>query len=134
MNRIAASILGITALFWIVGAKAEAAGASVEENSSPGTFKVTLDNASVADVLHALHDKYGVEVQGLDDLTDTDPVSAEYSGKLPDILSRLLRNQNFSIVRSNSRPTGILKVFIATSKASVGKGASEATTPKSSGD
>jgi hypothetical protein len=134
MNWITASIVGITALFWLTGAQAKAAEVSIEENSSPGTFKVTLDNASVADVLQTLHEKYGVEVQGLDDLADTDPVSAEYSGRLPDILSRLLRNQNFSIVRSNSRPTGITKVFIASSKASVGKGGSEGPPPKGSGD
>lgn len=134
MNRVAASIVAMAVLLWFAGAQAKAAGVSVEEKSSPGTFKVTLNNASVADVLQTLHDKYGVEVQGLGDLTDTDPVSAEYSGRLPDILGRLLRNQNFSIVRSNSRPTGILKVFIASSKASVGKGGSEGSSPKGSGD
>lgn len=132
MNRIAVLISGILFLLCLAGTQAIADGVTIEKTST-GVFTITLRSASVVEVLRTLESKYRIEVHGLDDVADTDPVSASYTGKLPDILGRLLRNQNFSIVRSNTYPTGVAKIYIAVTKAP-----SEKSTPapptKSSGD
>lgn len=132
MNRLAARIFGLAFFLGIAGAQAQANGVSIEEIPASASFKVTLDNASIVDVLRTLEDKYGIEVRGLEDVTETDPVSANFTGKLPDILNRLLRNQNFSIVRSNANRTGVVKIFIAAVKAPSEKGAPAAPPPKNS--
>lgn len=108
-------------------APARAGGVTLEENSSDRTFKVTLNNASIADLLRELQGKYGVEVRGLEDFSETDAVSTSYSGTLPSILNRLLRNQNFSLVRSNANPTGMLRILISPAKASPNKDTNSAT-------
>lgn len=127
MHQRSRLLVSFAVLILLGTATAHAGGVTLEENSSDRTFKVTLNNASIADLLRELQGKYGVEVRGLEDFSETDAVSTSYSGTLPSILTRLLRNQNFSIVRSSTNPTGMLRILISPAKASPNKDTNSAT-------
>lgn len=127
MHHRSRLLVGFAVLIFLGTAPARAGGVTLEENSSDRTFKVILNNASIADLLRELQGKYGVEVRGLEDFSETDAVSTSYSGTLPSILNRLLRNQNFSLVRSNTNPTGMLRILISPAKASPNKDTNSAT-------
>jgi hypothetical protein len=118
-------------LLWLGIVPTRADGVTFEENLSDRTFKVVLNDASIADLLRELQSKYGIEISGLEDFSGTDPVSARFNGTLPSILGRLLRNENFSLVRSSANPTGVMRILIAPTKASSNKAA--ASTAKNQG-
>jgi hypothetical protein len=122
MHKRSLWVVSFAFLLWLGIVPTRADGVTLEENSSDRTFKVFLNNASVADLLRAVQSKYGVEVRGLEDFSETDPVTANFSGTLPSILNRLLRNENFSVVRSDANPTGVLRILISPTKASPNKG------------
>lgn len=127
MHKRSRLLVNFAVLSLLGTAPTRADGVTLEQNSSDRTFKVTLNNASVADLLRELQSKYGVEVRGLEDFSQTDPVSASFSGTLPSILNRFLRNENFSLVRSSTNPTGVQRILISPAKASPNKDTIPAT-------
>ncbi|WP_414463650.1 hypothetical protein RLW55_10400 [Hyphomicrobium sp. B1] len=92
-----------------------AEGVTIESDNPSQRIKLQVDKATVGEVLQALHDKYGVVVAGNTDIDSDDPISVTFQGSLPDILARLLRNQNYMIVRSKRNVTGVEKILIAVS-------------------
>lgn len=92
-----------------------AEGVTIESNDPARSIKLEVDKATVGEVLRALHDKYGVEVAGNADVGSDDPISVTLQGTLPNILERLLRGQNYMIVRSKKNVTGVEKILIGVS-------------------
>jgi hypothetical protein len=91
-----------------------AQGVTIEGEHPAQSINISVDKVSIGAVLQALHDKYGIEVSGVDDTTvSNDPISVTLSGNLPSILERLLRNQNYLIVRSRKNVTGVEKILIS---------------------
>lgn len=95
-----------------------AEGVNIAGDNPAQSINITVDKASIGAVLQALHDKYGIEVSGINDDISKDPVSVTLSGSLPTILERLLRNQNYLIVRSQKNITGVAKILISTASPS----------------
>ncbi len=92
-----------------------AEGVTIESDNPSRSIKLEVDKATVGDVLQALHDKYGVEIAGNTEVGSDDPISVTFEGSLPNILERLLRNQNYMILRSKKNVTGVEKILIAVS-------------------
>jgi hypothetical protein len=90
-----------------------AEGVTIEGEHPAQSINVNVDKVSIGAVLQALHDKYGIEVSGINDEISNDPISVTLSGNLPAILERLLRNQNYMIVRSKKNITGVEKILIS---------------------
>jgi hypothetical protein len=76
------------------------------------SVNMNIDKASIGAVLQALHDKYGIEISGINEDIPSEPISVTLTGTLPSILERLLRNQNYMIVRSRKNITGVEKILI----------------------
>jgi hypothetical protein len=98
-------LLGHSALY--------AEGVSIESEHPAQSININIDKVSIGAVLQALHDKYGIEVSGIDQDISNDPISVTLTGNLPSILERLLRNQNYMIVRSRKNITGVEKILIS---------------------
>ncbi|WP_177228013.1 hypothetical protein [Hyphomicrobium facile] len=94
---------------------------TIESVNPSQSIKVQVDKATIRDVLQALHDKYSVEVAANGDVGSDDLISVTFQGSLPEILGRLLRNQNYMIVRSKKNVTGVEKILIAFSDPSKGQ-------------
>src|SRR5262249_46275401 len=62
--------------------------------------------------MRELSQKYGFEVQGLDDVKDTPSLSTTMSGSLRSIVEGLLQNCNYMLVRSGDNKSGIEKLII----------------------
>ena len=92
---------------------AHAEGVTIESDDPAQSIKVEVDNATIRDVLQALHDTYGIGLAGDDEAGTDDPITLTLEGSLPAILERLLRNQNYMIVRSEKNVTGVEKILIA---------------------
>ncbi len=58
-------------------------------------------------------DKYGVALAGDGEAGTDSPITLTLEGNLPTILDRLLRNQNYMIVRSKTNVTGVEKILVA---------------------
>jgi hypothetical protein len=104
-----------------------AEGVTIKSDDPAKNIEVNVDNATTRDVLVALRDKYGVELAGDGEAGGSDPITVTLQGSLPAILERLLRNQNYMIVRSNKNVTGVEKVLIAVSNRSKGSKMPEPT-------
>ena len=90
-----------------------AEGVTIDGENPAKNLNINIDKVSIGAVLQALHDKYGIEVSGISDEISNDPISVTLSGSLPVILERLLRNQNYMIVRSRKNITGVEKILIS---------------------
>lgn len=90
-----------------------AEGVTIDGEHPAQSLNINIDKVSIGAVLQALHDKYGIEVSGIDDEISNDPISVTLSGNLPSILERLLRNQNYMIIRSRKNITGVEKILIS---------------------
>ncbi len=90
-----------------------AEGVTIDSENPAKNLNINIDKVSIGTVLQALHDKYGIEVSGISDEISNDPISVTLSGSLPAILERLLRNQNYMIVRSRKNITGVEKILIS---------------------
>lgn len=95
-----------------LASNARAEGVTIESDNPRQSIRLKLDNATIRSVLQAVHDKYGIEVSAGDDPAFDDPVTATYEGNLPKILERMLRNQNYMLVRSAKNVTGVEKILI----------------------
>ncbi len=102
-------LLGFSAL--------HAEGVTIDGDHPAQSININIDKASIGAVLQALHDRYGIEVSGTDGDISNDPISVTFTGNLPSILERLLRNQNYMIVRSRKNITGVEKVLISAGSA-----------------
>jgi hypothetical protein len=90
-----------------------AEGITIEGRQPSLKIDMKIDDEPIGTVLQTLHEKYGIEISGADKLEGNDPISLNLSGNLPAILERLLRNQNYMIVRSPKNQTGVAKIMIA---------------------
>lgn len=90
----------------------QAEGVSIDAVRPAESLVIRVDGASIASVLHALHDKFSIEISAAEDALPTEPLSISLNGDLHTILQRLLRNQNYMIVRSQSNVTGVEKIVI----------------------
>ena len=97
-------------LFW--SPPLRAAAVKVEGDAPLKNITVTIEGATLNNVVGELSQKYGFEVQGLDDMKSSDTLSATLSGSLPSVLEGLLRNCNYMLVRSVDNKSGIEKVII----------------------
>ncbi|SFV37350.1 hypothetical protein [Hyphomicrobium facile] len=88
-------------------------GVTIAGESPAQSLDISIDKAPISAVLQALHEKYGIEV--INNSTDlaSDQVSLTLTGSLPSILERLLRNQNYMIVRSEKNATGVERILIS---------------------
>ena len=89
-----------------------AAAITVEGDAPLKSITITIEGATLNNVVGELSQKYGFEVQGLDDMNSTDTLSATLSGSLRSVLEGLLRNCNYMLVRSADNKSGIEKVII----------------------
>jgi hypothetical protein len=110
--------IGRLSLFFVLAlllgrSDGHAEGVTIKGDDPAKSIEVSVDNATVRDVLAALRDKYGVELAGDGEAGASDPMTVTLQGSLPTILERLLRNQNYMIVRSKKNVTGVEKVLIA---------------------
>lgn len=104
-------LLASLLLFPQSGLRAE--GVTIEGNNPRQSIKLTIDASTMADALQAIHEKFGIEITGSDSISDDDPITTTYSGSLASIVNRLLRNQNFVIVRSSKASADIEKIQIS---------------------
>jgi hypothetical protein len=111
-ERMARTLVFALALIF-TSSDLRADGVNIESDNPATSIKVQVDKATIGDVLQALHEKYGVELAGNLDADSDAPMSTTFQGRLPDILERLLRNQNYMLVRSKKNPTGVEKILIA---------------------
>lgn len=110
MTRLARTAWMIACL--ISPAAAQATAVSVTGDDPRQSITVTIEGAPIEAVLKDLHERYGFEISGLQNVQQGEALSATLSGSLQSILERLLRNWNHMIVRSPDNPSGIAKVTI----------------------
>ena len=89
-----------------------AAGVTVNADSSGTNISLVIDNATVELALENLSDKYGFRIIGLENTPNAAPFSATMTGSLQSVLSRLLRNRNYLIVRSSDNANRIVEIKI----------------------
>lgn len=107
-------------------------GVTIESEAPARSISITIENASTWSVLQALHDKFAIELDGPDAAVPPEPISMTLSGTLPSILERLLRNQNYMLVRSDQNVTGVAKILVlaASEKAPAKAPATDAPKPQ----
>jgi hypothetical protein len=74
--------------------------AEVNVQGTPEGVQVEAKNASIEEVLRALHDAYGLNYQS--EIPLEIQVSGIYAGPLPSVLTRLLEGNNFVLTRSEN--------------------------------
>jgi len=79
---------------------APVAHAEVSVQGTPEVVHVEAKNASIEEVLRALHDAYGLNYQS--DIPLGRQVSGTYEGSLPVVLTRLLDGNAFVLTRSEN--------------------------------
>ncbi|MFA5958600.1 hypothetical protein [Hyphomicrobium sp.] len=109
--------MSAVSIFLLGHSTLHAEGVTIDGDHPAQGIHMNVDKVSIGAVLQALHDKYGIEVSGMNDDISSDPISITLSGSLPNILERLLRNQNYMIVRSQKNITGVEKVLISAASA-----------------
>jgi len=105
------SLISTTIFFPLTTLRAESV--TIEGSSPSESVQFIMTASTTADALQAIHEKYGVEVTGSDNISGNDPTSTTYTGSITSIVGRLLRNQNFVIVRGNKNVTGIDRIQIS---------------------
>ena len=75
-------------------------------------LEIKVENASTADVLQRLGERFGFKVQGLRKAKSGGKFSVTLTGTLKTILERLLRNRNHMIEQSFENDSAILRVVI----------------------
>ncbi|MBY0558934.1 hypothetical protein [Hyphomicrobium sp.] len=107
--------LAIALLLYVVAgfASARADGVTFEEDNSTGLITLRADKVSLMEILRAIQDKYGVELQGVADMPEGDLIAGHFSGRLPQILHRLLRNHNYAMIRSPANSTGVGRILLS---------------------
>jgi hypothetical protein len=76
------------------------------------SITVTIEAATLSNVVRELSQKYSFEVQGLDDMNSTETLSATMSGSLRGILEGLLQNCNYMLIRSEGNKSGVEKLIM----------------------
>ena len=91
---------------------ARAAEITIEGDAPLKSITVTLEGGTSKDVVRELSQKYGFEVQGLDNINSNASLSTTMSGNLRSIVESLLRNCNYMLFRSTDNKSGIDRVII----------------------
>jgi hypothetical protein len=89
-----------------------AAAITIEGDAPLKSITITMEGATLTSVVRELSQKYGFEVQGLDDMKSPEPLSATMSGSLQSILEGLLQDCNHMLVRSADNKSGVEKIII----------------------
>jgi hypothetical protein len=92
-----------------------AAAITVHGDAPLKNIAVTIDGATLTNVVQDLSQKYGFEVEGIEKLNNADTLSASASGSLGSVLEGLLGSCNYMIVRSPDNKSGIERVIILNS-------------------
>ena len=106
--RLAVFVVGLLVLSQPVCA----AAITVEGDAPLMSITVTIEGATLNNVVRELSQKYSFEVQGLDDMNSTETLSATMSGSLRGILEGLLQNCNYMLIRSEGNKSGVEKLII----------------------
>jgi hypothetical protein len=91
---------------------ARAAEITIEGDAPLKSITVTLEGGTSKDVVRELSQKYGFEVQGLDNINSDASLSTTMSGNLRSIVESVLRNCNYMLFRSTDNKSGIDRVII----------------------
>lgn len=126
--RTANQVIVLILALFVALTDAHAEGVTIESDDPAQSIKLEVNNATIRDVLQALHDKYGVALTGDGEAGTDGLMTLTLEGSLPAILERLLRNQNYMIVRSTKNVTGVEEILIAVP--SVPKGKTPASPPE----
>jgi hypothetical protein len=84
---------------------------TIDGNEPRQRITVTIQDADLGAALRDLAQTYGFEIKGTL-ASDARPVSMTVSGRLDEVLTRLLRNVNHVVVRAPDSRGGIAKVII----------------------
>jgi hypothetical protein len=101
--------------FLILSQSVCAAAIKVEGDAPLKSIAVTIENATVNNVVLHLSQQYGFEVKGSEMLNDVEPFSARVSGSLRSVLEQLLRycnNCSYIILPGASNQIGVEKLII----------------------
>ena len=90
----------------------EAKNIKIDGDEPRKTITVSVEDASVGDILKDFSRIFDFEVKGLENAQRSEPVSLTMAGSLGYIIERLLRNWNHMIIRSPDNKSGIQKVII----------------------
>ena len=84
-----------------------AGSVSISGEAQGDRLQIKVENASTADVLQRLGERFGFKVQGLRKAKSGGEFSATFTGTLRTILERLLRNRNHKIEQSFENDSAI---------------------------
>jgi hypothetical protein len=86
-----------------------AAAISIEGDAPLKSISVTIDGATLHNVVQELSQRYGFKVQGL---SSTETLSINLSGSLWTVLEGVLRNCNYILIRSTVKMSGLERVIV----------------------
>jgi hypothetical protein len=99
-------------MFLVLAAGVSTTAVAIKGEEPRKPITVTAANTALDRILQDIGRTYGFDVRGLQHIQSKEAISITLSGSLEDILGRLLRNQNYMLVRSPDNPSGIEKVII----------------------
>ena len=105
------TFLTVLVLLTALAGPAGAVGVRIDEDGG-SNVTLTIESAPIDAVLKALHERYGFELEGLSNLGSGEALNAKLSGSISEVVTRLLRNWNHVIVKSEDAPDEISKVVI----------------------
>jgi len=113
-GRLLRSVAGLYLVSCVpLAATPQAATATVTCKDRQQHISVDIENAALPAILDQLSKCFDFEVEGLQNAERGETLSTTISGTLPRVLTRLLRNRNFMIVRSSDG--GVARVAILNS-------------------
>ena len=101
----------ITGLLWFSSA-VDAATVDVFGDDPRKVVTVVVEDASIDQILQGLARRYGFRIKVVQNVGVGELLSEKMSGRLDEVVGRLLRNRNHMIVRSPDSPCGIEAVMI----------------------
>lgn len=110
---------------------ASAASVDITGDEPRRAVTIVAEDSTVEQVLQALASKYGFKIKGIEHAGTGEALSATISGSLHEVVTRLLRNWNYMVVRSPDNASGIERVMIL--DASYGTARSKFMAPSGNG-
>lgn len=101
----------IIGLLWFSSA-VDAATVDVFGDDPRKVITVVVENSSVDQILKEFASRYGFRIKGVQNVGVGELLSQKMSGRLDEVVGRLLRNWNHMVVRSPDSPCGIEAVMI----------------------